>query len=236
MVAEWKRTLDPNGFVSKRHCGNHATGPCEACMYSAADEQLIGCSYHCSTFLQTSGHFLRPVLATDEGVRRHMDALIGNMSPTSEAKELCRQEIRDHSISNWNAFDEATMRTDAWSSDEEHEPLPHRQGEAEREWWPLSRRRSRIGPHVRNSPSCSHGLDLAAKRTRACELIFNLHWRTIPKRRVKSEWTKTEPCLQGVLGMFCMLFAVAFNEMVINWSMTEVSADGILTDFCGSRG
>ena len=89
---------------------------------------------------------------------------------------------------------------------------------------------------MRNSPSCCHGLDLAAKRTRACELIFNLHWKMIPKRRAKSEWTKTEPCLQGVLGMFCMLFAVAFNEMVINWSMTEVSAHGILTDFCDSRG
>ena len=33
------------------------------------------------------------------------------------------------SISNWKAFDNSTMRKDAWSSDEEHEPLPHRQGE-----------------------------------------------------------------------------------------------------------
>ena len=58
-----------------------------------------------------------------------MDASTGNMSPNSEAEELCREETRDCSIYNWNAFDEATMRTDAWSSDEEHEPLPHRQGE-----------------------------------------------------------------------------------------------------------
>ena len=58
-----------------------------------------------------------------------MDAPIGNMSPNFEAEELCRQEMRDCSISNWKAVDEATMRTDAWSSDEEHEPLPHRHGE-----------------------------------------------------------------------------------------------------------
>ena len=58
-----------------------------------------------------------------------MDAPIGNMSPNSEAEELCRQDIRDYSISNWSAFDEATVRTDAWSSDEEHEPLPRLQGE-----------------------------------------------------------------------------------------------------------
>ena len=35
-----KRTLDPKVFVSKRHCGYHATGLCEACMYSAGDEQV----------------------------------------------------------------------------------------------------------------------------------------------------------------------------------------------------
>ena len=58
-----------------------------------------------------------------------MDAPTDNMSPNSEAHELCRQAIRDYNISNWNAFDEATMHTDAWSSDKEHEPLPHRQGE-----------------------------------------------------------------------------------------------------------
>ena len=51
-----------------------------------------------------------------------MDAPVGNMFPNSE--------IRAHSIRNWNAFKEATMRTDAWSSDEEHEPSSHRQGEA----------------------------------------------------------------------------------------------------------
>ena len=56
------------------------------------------------------------------------------MSPNSEQEELYRQETRDQSIIIWNAFDEATMRTDAWSSDEEHEPLTHRQGdEAEAE-------------------------------------------------------------------------------------------------------
>ena len=92
---------------------------------------------------------------------------------------LCRQEIRDYKISNWNAFDEATMRTDAWSSDEEHEPLPHRQGEEacaeimlrERKQWgrkryvemwgrflefcpgPLWRKRSRTSPHVHNKQS-----------------------------------------------------------------------------------
>ena len=70
-----------------------------------------------------------------------MDAPTGNMSPNSEAEELCRLEIRDCSISNWNAFDEATMRIDAWSSDE---PLPHRQGEeveAER----MLRQRKQLG-------------------------------------------------------------------------------------------
>ena len=53
-----------------------------------------------------------------------MDDPTGNMSP-KEAEKLCRQEVRDYSISIWNACDEATMRTDAWSSDEEHD----RQGE-----------------------------------------------------------------------------------------------------------
>ena len=46
-----KRTLDPKVFVSKRHCGYHATVLCEACMYSAGDEQVTGdasatCSGH----------------------------------------------------------------------------------------------------------------------------------------------------------------------------------------------
>ena len=76
-----ERTLDPKVFASKRYCGNHATGPCEACMYSAVDEKLIGRLYNCSTFLQTSGHFFQLVQATAEGVRRYMGAPIGNMSP-----------------------------------------------------------------------------------------------------------------------------------------------------------
>ena len=42
-----------------------------------------------------------------------MDAPTDNESPNSEAEELCRQAIRDHSISNKNAFDNATTRTDA---------------------------------------------------------------------------------------------------------------------------
>ena len=40
--------------------------------------------------------------------------------------------------------------------------------------------------HVYNSPSCCHGLDHAAMRTRACELIVKLHWGTIPKRLAKA--------------------------------------------------
>ena len=39
MVADRKRTLDPKVFVSKRHCGNHVTGLCEACMHSAVNER-----------------------------------------------------------------------------------------------------------------------------------------------------------------------------------------------------
>ena len=128
VVTERKRTLDPKVFVSKWHCGSHVTGLCDSCMFSAVDEQLIGPLHNCRTFLQPSGHFFRLVQATAEGVSRYRDTPIGNMSPNSEAEDLRRQEIRDHSISNWNAFDEATMRTDAWSSDEEHYPLPHRQG------------------------------------------------------------------------------------------------------------
>ena len=120
-----------------------------------------------------------------------MDTPTSYMSPNSEAEELCRQEIRYYSISKRNAFDEATMRTDAWSSDEEREPLTKRQGEeAEVEkilrkrmrWgrkryveiWdqflvffpgPLWRQRSRMGPHVHSGPSCCFGLDHAATRT-----------------------------------------------------------------------
>ena len=60
---------------------------------------------------------------------RYIDALVGNMAPNSEAEEPGRPEIRDCSSSSWNACDEATMLMEAWSSDEEHEPLPHRQGE-----------------------------------------------------------------------------------------------------------
>ena len=180
IVAERKRTL-----VSKRHCGTHATGLCEACMHSAVDEKLIQWLYNCSTFLPISGHFLRFLQVTTEGGRRYMDTLAGNMSPNSEAEEMCRQEIRDCSISNRNAFDEATIHTDVWISDEEHEPLAHRHGEEaeaeimlrKRKQWrrkryveiwdqfvefvpgPLWRQRSRIGPHVHNSPSCCPGLD-----------------------------------------------------------------------------
>ena len=65
------------------------------------------------------------VLATAEGVRRYMDALIGNVAPNSEAEKGCRQEIRDYSLASWNVFDLATIRADAWSSDEQHEPVPH---------------------------------------------------------------------------------------------------------------
>ena len=35
---------------------------------------------------------------------------------------------------------------------------------------------------------------------------------------------------QGVSGMFGVLFTIAFNEVVITWSMTAANADGILTD------
>ena len=38
-VAEKERMLNPKVFLSKRYCGNHATGLCEARMYSAADEK-----------------------------------------------------------------------------------------------------------------------------------------------------------------------------------------------------
>ena len=127
VVAQKKRTLDPKVFVSKRHCGSNATGLWEACKNIAVDEQLTG--WHCnrSTFLQTSGHLLRLVQATAEVVRRYMDAPTGNTSPNSEAEELCHQFATR--FRNWNAFDEKTMCTDARSSDEDHEPLPHRQGE-----------------------------------------------------------------------------------------------------------
>ena len=128
MVAEKERTLSPKVFLSKRYRGNHATGLCEARKYSAADEKLIGWLCYCRIFLQTLSHFLRLVQAMAEGVRKHMDAPSGNRSPNSEAEELCRQEIRDYNITNWSAFDEVTMRTDAWSSDEKREPLPHRHG------------------------------------------------------------------------------------------------------------
>ena len=105
------------------------------------------------------------------------------------------------SISKWSAFDEATMRTDARSSDEEHEPLPHRQGEeaeAERmlesgkQW---GRRRyveisdqfleflsrassatmeSHRPSRAQESIMLSRGLDLATTRTRACELFVKV--------------------------------------------------------------
>ena len=150
-----------------------------------------------------------------------MDAPTGSVSPCCEAKELCRQEICDKGISIWNVFDEATMHTDAWSSDEEHEPLPHRQGdeaEAER----MLRKRKQLGRKryveiwdqllffsqgvfgnngvawallVHNRPSCCQGVGDAATRTRACELIVKLHWRTFPKRPAKSRWTETGLCL-----------------------------------------
>ena len=42
MVSERKRTLDPKVFVSKRHCGNHATGLCEACMPLYTKNSLDG--------------------------------------------------------------------------------------------------------------------------------------------------------------------------------------------------
>ena len=118
------------GFT-RRGCAKHA------CTALYTNNSLDG-FYNCSTFLQTSVHFLRLVRATAEGVRRYMDAPTGNMSPNSEAEGLCR-ETRDYSISNWNASDDATMRTGAWRSDEEHEPLPHRHGEEaqrrERKHW-----------------------------------------------------------------------------------------------------
>ena len=34
---------------------------------------------------------------------------------------------------------------------------------------------------MHNRPSRSHGLDVASTRTRSCELIVKLHWRTIPR-------------------------------------------------------
>ena len=167
-----------------------------------------------------------------------MDVRSGNMPPNYEAEDLRRQ---------------ATMRTDAWSRDEEHEPSPHRQGEeAEAEAERVLRRRkqwvrkrsvkildqsldfcsrasrSRIRLHVRNGPP-SHGFDLAATRTRACELVAKLHWRTFPKRPAKSQ-VGLALIAQSVFGMFGLLFTVAFNEMVIKWSVTAANADGILTD------
>ena len=73
-------------------------------------------------------------------------------------------------------------------------------------------------------------------RTRACELIVKLHWRTIPKRLAKSKWTWTRPCLdwhmkaQGVFGMFGMILTIGFSKMVIKWSMTAANANGIFTE------
>ena len=161
-----------------------------------------------------------------------MDTPTGNRSPNSEAEELCRQFAT--SYRTWNAFDEKTMCMDARSSDEDHEPLPHRQGEEagaegmfrKRKQWSrkryveiwdqflefFPRPRSRIGPHVHRSSSCCHGLDHAATWTRACELIVKLHWRVILRRPAKSKWTRTGSCLdwhmiaQGAFGMFGMLF------------------------------
>ena len=126
MMAERRRTLDPKVFASKQHCRNHATGLCGACTVSAVDEKFSAWHYNCSTFLHTSGLFFRLVQTTAECVMRFMDSPTGNMSPKSEAEGQCHQEIRDCITSNWNALDEATMRTDAWRSDAECEPLPHR--------------------------------------------------------------------------------------------------------------
>ena len=97
-----------------------------------------------------------------------------NMSPNSEAEELCRQEIRDCSISNWNAFDEATMRTDAWSSDQEHEPLPHRQGE-EAEAERMLRKTSGVANGT-NSLRCFQGLfgDSGVAQAFTCTIVTGL--------------------------------------------------------------
>ena len=58
LVAERKRTLDPKVFRAEAALRNHATGLCEACMFSVVDEKLIGWLHNCSTFFQTSRHFL----------------------------------------------------------------------------------------------------------------------------------------------------------------------------------
>ena len=59
------------GFT-RRGCAKHA------CTALYTNNSLDG-FYNCSTFLQTSVHFLRLVRATAEGVRRYMDAPTGNM-------------------------------------------------------------------------------------------------------------------------------------------------------------
>ena len=94
-------------------------------MYSAVDEQLIGRLYNCTMSLQTPGHPFA-VQAAAGGVRRYIDAPTGNMSPTSEAEECCQRDSR-HLHQRLERFRRSDV--DAWSSDEEHEPPPHRQGE-----------------------------------------------------------------------------------------------------------
>ena len=197
--------------------------------------------------LQTSGHFLRLVQATAEGVRRYMNAPTGNTSPNSEAEELCRQEIRDYIASAFGKFSTkrrcartrgvatrstSQCRIDGARRQRRRECFASERSGGRRRYveiWdqflefvpgPLRRERSRIGPHVHNSPPCCHGLDHAATRTRACELIVKLPWRTIQKRSAKSKWTKTELCLdwhmiaQGVFALSGTLFTTTFNKMV----------------------
>ena len=88
---------------------------------------------------------------------------------------------------------------------------------------------------MHNSPPCCHGLDHAATRIRACELIVKLPWRTIQKRPAKSKWAKSGLCLdwhtiaQGVFALSGTLFATTFNKMVKR-SMTASNAECILTD------
>ena len=88
---------------------------------------------------------------------------------------------------------------------------------------------------MHNRPSRSHGLDVASTRTRSCELIVKLHWRTIP-RLVKPKLTETGPRLDwhmiawSVFGMLG-IFEIAFKKMVMQWSMTTKNADGILTGY-----
>ena len=118
------------------------------------------------------------------------------MAPNSKAERLWSQEIRDYSISRWSAFDEATVRTDAWSSERGARATAASTGRGGRGGVNASkakavglrrdlgsvlrvfrellwRQRTWKRSHVHDSPSCCHGLDLAATRARAQVALEN---------------------------------------------------------------